>query len=69
MVQVGGVYTLPKCRNRGYGRTVVAGSLLDAKAGGVKKAILFTGMNMEAAQRMYQALGFRPIGDYGLVIF
>ncbi len=69
MVQIGGVFTLPEWRNRGYGRAVVAGSLLDAKAHGVKKAILFTGMNMEAAQRMYQALGFRPIGEYGLVIF
>ncbi len=69
MVQIGGVFTLPECRNRGYGRTVVAGSLLDAKAHGVRKAILFTGVNMEAAQRMYRALGFRPIGEYGLVIF
>lgn len=69
MVQVGGVYTIPECRNRGYGRAVVAGSLLDARAKGVKKAILFTGMNMEAAQKLYRALGFQPIGEYGLVIF
>ncbi|MDD1715494.1 MAG: GNAT family N-acetyltransferase [Methanolinea sp.] len=69
IVQVGGVYTRPDCRNMGYGRAVVAGSLLEARAGGVKKAILFTGVDMEAAQKMYRALGFRPIGEYGLVIF
>jgi GNAT superfamily N-acetyltransferase len=69
MVQVGGVYTLPGYRNRGYGRAVVAGSLLEAGARGVKSAILFTGTDMPAAQKMYGALGFRPIGEYGLVIF
>jgi GNAT superfamily N-acetyltransferase len=69
VVQLGGVYTIPGYRNRGYGRAVVAGSLLEAKTRGVRKAILFTGTEMHAAQRMYRALGFRPIGEYGLVIF
>lgn len=69
MVQVGGVYTFPDFRNRGYGRAVVAGALLEARARGVKKAILFTGEDMEAATRVYKALGFSPIGEYGLVIF
>lgn len=68
MVQVGGVYTLPIHRNRGYGRAVVAGSLIEARARGAKKAILFTGREMVAAQKMYRALGFHPIGEYGLVI-
>jgi len=69
VVQIGGVYTLPEYRNRGFGRAVVAGSLLYAKARGVKKAILFTGTDMPAAQKVYTALGFQPIGEYGLVIF
>ena len=69
VVQIGGVYTLPEYRNRGFGRAVVAGSLLYARARGVKKAILFTGTDMPAAQKVYTALGFRPIGEYGLVIF
>jgi ribosomal protein S18 acetylase RimI-like enzyme len=69
MVQVGGVYTLPEFRNRGFGRAVVAGSLLSLRERGIRKAILFTGKDMPAAQRMYWALGFRPIGEYGLVIF
>jgi GNAT superfamily N-acetyltransferase len=68
MVQVGGVYTIPGHRGRGYGRAVVAGSLIEARARGATKAILFTGTDMPAAQKMYRALGFRPIGEYGLVI-
>jgi GNAT superfamily N-acetyltransferase len=68
MVQVGGVYTLPAHRCRGYGRAVVAGSLLEARTRGIRRAILFTGADMPAARAVYRALGFRPIGEYGLVI-
>jgi predicted GNAT family acetyltransferase len=67
-VQVGGVYTPPALRRRGYGRCVVAASLLDARAEGVSQAILFTGEANLPAQRVYTALGFEPIGDYRLVI-
>ncbi len=55
-------------RRRGYGRCVVAASLLDARAQGVEKAILFTGESNLAAQRAYTALGFRHIGDYRLLL-
>lgn len=67
-VQVGGVWTPPELRRRGYGRSVVAASLLDARAEGVGKAILFTGEDNIAAQRAYTALGFRHVGDYGLLL-
>lgn len=69
MVQVGGVYTPPEFRNQGYARSVVAGSLLEAREKGVGRAILFTGTEMNAAKRCYESLGFTPAGDYGLVIF
>ncbi|HIH02897.1 MAG TPA: GNAT family N-acetyltransferase [Methanoregulaceae archaeon] len=69
MVQVGSVYTRPEHRCRGYGRAVVAGLLLEARARGTRQAILFTGTEMPAARRAYTALGFRPIGEYGLVLF
>jgi RimJ/RimL family protein N-acetyltransferase len=68
-VQVGGVWTPPELRRRGYGRCVVAASLLDARSEGVEKAILFTGERNIAAQKAYTALGFRHIGDYRLVLF
>jgi predicted GNAT family acetyltransferase len=67
-VQVGGVWTPPALRQRGYGRAVVAASLLDAQAEGVEKAILFTGRGNIPAQKAYEALGFQPIGSYRLVL-
>ncbi len=67
VVQVGGVWTPPELRGRGYARAVVAGSLLEARREGTERAILFT--EDLAARRAYEALGFRVVGDYGLVIF
>ncbi len=67
-VQIGGVFTPPELRGRGYGRAVVASSLLDARAEGVESSILFTGVENVAAQRCYEALGYRHIGDYRLLL-
>jgi predicted GNAT family acetyltransferase len=67
-VQIGGVWTPPELRSRGYGRSVVAASLLDARAEGVTTGVLFTGSDNVPAQRAYEALGFRHIGAYGLVL-
>ena len=69
MVQVGGVFTPAALRSRGYGRAVVAGSLRIAHEEAAERAILFTGEENRPAQRAYEALGFRPVGDYGLVSF
>lgn len=69
VVQIGGVWTPVELRGRGYGRAVVAGSLLDARAEGVARAVLFTGEENLSARRAYEALGFRVVGDYALVIF
>ena len=69
VVQIGGVWTPPELRGRGYGRAVVAGSLLDARSAGAALAVLFTGEENVSARRAYEALGFRVVGDYGLVIY
>lgn len=68
VVQVGGVYTPPEQRSRGYARAVVAAALLDARAEGVERAILFTGQENHAAQKAYLALGFELIGTYRLAL-
>ena len=68
MVQVGGVFTPPELRGRGHARAVVAGSLLSARAAGVSRAVLFTERENAPARRAYQALGFRVVGDYGMVL-
>lgn len=69
LVQLGGVWTPPALRGHGYARCAVAGSLQHARDRGVQRAILFTGEANVAAQRAYVAIGFRPIGDYGIVLF
>lgn len=47
----------------------VAASLLEARGRGVSKSILFTGEDNEPARRAYVSLGFRIVGDYGIVLF
>jgi RimJ/RimL family protein N-acetyltransferase len=67
-VQVGGVFTPPELRGKGYARAAVAQSLLDARADGAEMAILFTGDDNFPAQKAYTALGFRHVGDYCITI-
>ncbi|MBL8830790.1 MAG: GNAT family N-acetyltransferase [Rhodospirillales bacterium] len=69
MVQVGGVYCPPAERGLGYARAATQGALLAARARGVKRAILFTAEDNIAAKRCYESLGFRRVGDYGIVIY
>ncbi len=66
-IQIGGVWTPPALRSRRYGRAVVAGALQQAAQDGVTRAVLFT--EDPAARRSYQALGFRQIGEYGIVVY
>jgi len=68
-VQIGAVWTPNGLRSRGYGRAVVAGALLAAREEGVLRSVLFTDENNRAARTAYLALGYRRVGDYGLVLF
>lgn len=68
-VQIGGVWTPPALRGRGYGRAVVAGALLAARARGIGRSVLFTPETNRPARRAYEALGYERIGDYGMVLF
>jgi GNAT superfamily N-acetyltransferase len=67
IVQIGGVWTPRELRGRGYGRAVVAGSLLEVRETGVRRAVLFA--ERQDAKRAYQGIGFRVVGDYGLILF
>ena len=69
VVQIGGVFTPPAERRRGWARAAVAGSLAAVAAAGVRRAILFTGEENVAALRAYEAIGFRVIGDYACCSF
>lgn len=68
-VQVGGVWTPPDLRCRGYGRAVVAGMLGELRREGCRHAVLFTQEDNRAARAAYGALGFRPAGARGLVLY
>jgi GNAT superfamily N-acetyltransferase len=67
IVQLGGIYTPPDLRGRGYAKIAVAGSLVAARPRGVSRAVLFT--DNPNAVRTYEALGFCRVGDYSLVLF
>jgi len=67
IVQLGGIYTPPLHRGKGYAKAAVAASLLAARERGVTRAVLFT--NNPSAERSYEAVGFRRVGDFGLVCF
>lgn len=67
MVQLGGIYTPPALRGRGYAKAAVAGSLLAARERGAARAVLFT--STASAARSYEGVGFRRTGDYCLVLF
>ena len=66
IVQLGGIYTPPAVRGRGFAKVAVAASLLVARDRGSSRAVLFT--NNPSAARAYEAIGFRRIGDYSLVL-
>jgi len=67
IVQLGGLYTPPELRGRGYAKASVARSLLVARERGATRAVLFT--SNPSAARTYEALGFERMGDYALVLF
>lgn len=67
IVQLGGVYTPPELRGRGYAKAVVAHSVHAGQARGATRAVLFT--RNPSAMRTYEAVGFQRAGDYGLVLF
>jgi GNAT superfamily N-acetyltransferase len=67
IVQLGGIYTPPELRGRGYARVAVAASLLAARERGAERAVLFT--SNPSAARAYEALGFLRTGSYAVILF
>ncbi|MEJ6404175.1 GNAT family N-acetyltransferase [Yoonia sp. 2307UL14-13] len=67
IVQLGGIYTPPALRNQGHARRAVALHLAQVAKEGVTRATLFSAS--EAAAKAYQAVGFRQIGEWSLILF
>ncbi len=67
--QIGGVYTRPDYRRRGASRAVMQLLVRDCLArGNFKRLILFTGIDNISARRLYETVGFRVAGRFGLLL-
>ena len=58
------LYARPAYRGTGLGRRLAERVVLEAREAGYRTIRLDTLPGMEAARRLYQTLGFRPIGAY-----
>jgi len=67
VVQVGGVYTPPLLRGKGYARLALALHLVEAREKGAGRAILYA-FSKQAA-RAYRAIGFEPAGRMRFLLF
>jgi GNAT superfamily N-acetyltransferase len=59
------MYVSPSVRRRGLGRRLVAALEAEARALGVRRLVLETGVRQDAALALYRATGFHPIPLYG----
>lgn len=63
------MYVIPSARGTGLGRRLVTALENEARALGVRRIVLETGIRQAAALALYRATGFQPIplyGEYGL---
>lgn len=69
MAQIGGVYTLPEYRRKGYAKTCMIQIMNDSKTiHRDRDLVLFTPENNKSARKLYEKLGFKKIGYFGVVI-
>lgn len=64
--QLGGVFTRKAHRRCGLGRAAVVSALDAARRRGAESVVLFTEHRNRPAMGLYESLGFRPLGLYGL---
>jgi len=59
------MYVSPPARGQGLGRRLVAALEAEARALGVRRLVLETGVRQTAALALYRATGFQPIPLFG----
>ncbi len=69
VARIAPVYTPADQRRRGYGAAVTAACTADALARGADEVVLFTDLANPTSNSIYQAIGFRPVGDRRVVRF
>jgi RimJ/RimL family protein N-acetyltransferase len=63
VVRVSGVYTPPDLRGNGYASACVAAMSQRALDAGITACMLYTDLANPTSNKIYQAIGYRPIGD------
>ncbi len=63
--QVGGIFTRADRRGRGFAHAILTRVLSDLRNRNYTRAVLF-GYEREAARRLYEAVGFRATGHFGI---
>jgi predicted GNAT family acetyltransferase len=70
IAQIGGVYTHPSHRRKGHAKKLMEKIIADSyHIHNIHTLILFTGEDNIPAQKLYEALGFVPIGYFGLLFW
>ena len=69
VAQLGGLYVPPDLRQRGYGKALLAGLLHVAADRGNRKAMVMTTKRHVAINSAATANGFKPYGDFGIILF
>lgn len=65
--QIGGVFTLPEMRQQGLAKELIYQLALDGKINKhLDEAVLFTSEDNYPAIKLYESLGFKKIGYFGL---
>jgi RimJ/RimL family protein N-acetyltransferase len=66
--QLGGVYTAPRFRQKGYSKAVIHRLLADLKTiHSIHKLIIFTGEKNLPAQKLYESIGVKQVGYFALL--
>lgn len=61
---VGGVYTPPRHRRKGYARALVAEVSKELLSRGYELTNLFTDLSNPTSNKIYQEVGYKPVADY-----
>lgn len=66
--QVGGVFTPPKYRRKGFSKAVMYQLIRDARQlHKIRKLIIFTGDKNDAARKLYESLGVQHVGYFAIL--
>ena len=68
-IRIGAVYTPPDRRRRGYASAITAAVSREHLGDGRRWCFLFTDLANPTSNRIYQAIGYRPIRDFELIRF